>query len=58
MEGTFYVLTNPEMAKMVKMGKKIRDIEIRLADSYSTGVPLPSEYKYAAKVEDVVNKTG
>ena len=33
--------------------KTTRDIELRLADLYSTGVPLPFECEYAAKVKDV-----
>ena len=53
MEGSVYVLTNPAMPNMVKIGKTTRDIELRLADLYSTGVPLPFECAYAAKVKDV-----
>ena len=53
MEGTVYVLTNPAMPNMVKIGKTTRDVELRLADLYSTGVPLPFECEYAAKVKDV-----
>ena len=53
MEGSVYVLTNPAMPKMVKIGKTTRDVELRLADLYSTGVPLPFECEYAAKVKDV-----
>ena len=36
-----YVLTNPAMPNMVKIGKKTRNLELRLADLSSTGVPLP-----------------
>ena len=53
MEGTVYVLTNPAMPNMVKIGKTTRDVELRLADLYSTGVPLPFECEYAAKVNNV-----
>ena len=53
MEGSVYVLTNPAMPNMVKIGKTTRDVELRLADLYSTGVPLPFECEYAAKVKDV-----
>ena len=53
MEGTVYVLTNPAMPDLVKIGKTTRDISLRLADLYSTGVPLPFECEYAAKVKDV-----
>ena len=41
------------MLNMVKIGKTTRDVELRLADLYSTGVPLPFECEYAAKVKDV-----
>ena len=53
MEGTVYVLTNPAMPDLVKIGKTTRDVSLRLADLYSTGVPLPFECEYAAKVKDV-----
>ena len=53
MEGAVYVLTNPAMPNMVKIGKTTRKVELRLADLYSTGVPLPFECEYAAKVKDV-----
>ena len=53
MEGTVYVLTNPAMPNIVKIGKTTRNVELRLADLYSTGVPLPFECEYAAKVKDV-----
>lgn len=53
MEGTVYVLTNPAIPNMVKIGKTTRNVELRLADLYSTGVPLPFECEYAAKVKDV-----
>ena len=52
-EGTVYVLTNPAMPGMVKIGKTTRDVSLRLADLYSTGVPLPFECVYAALVKDV-----
>ena len=52
-EGTVYVLTNPAMPGMVKIGKTTRDVSLRLAKLYSTGVPLPFECAYAALVKDV-----
>ena len=52
-EGTVYVLTNPAMPGMVKIGKTTRDVSLRLEDLYSTGVPLPFECEYAALVKDV-----
>ena len=52
-EGTVYVLTNPAMPGMVKIGKTTKDVSYRLSDLYSTGVPLPFECIYAALVKDV-----
>ena len=52
-EGTVYVLTNPAMPGMVKIGKTTKDVSLRLTDLYSTGVPLPFECEYAALVKDV-----
>ena len=40
--GVVYVLTNPAMPGIVKIGKTSRsDIHARLNELYSTGVPLP-----------------
>ena len=44
------------MPDMVKIGKSIRDIELGLVDLYSTGFPLPFEYKYAVKDLDKTEK--
>ena len=52
-EGIVYVLSNPAMPGMVKIGKTGRQVEARLSDLYSTGVPLPFECEYAAKVADM-----
>lgn len=52
-EGIVYVLTNPAMPGMVKIGKTGRDVEIRLSDLYTTGVPLPFECEYAVRVQDM-----
>ena len=49
-EGIVYVLTNPAMPGMVKIGKTGREVEARLNDLYTTGVPLPFECAYAARV--------
>lgn len=58
-EGIVYLLTNPAMPGMVKIGKTGRDVEVRLNDLYTTGVPLPFECVYAARVSDMgkVEKT-
>ena len=52
-EGIVYVLTNPAMPKLVKIGKTGRGVETRLNDLYTTGVPLPFECAYAARGEDM-----
>ena len=52
-DGIVYVLTNPAMPGMVKIGKTAREVESRLNDLYTTGVPLPFECAYAAKVADM-----
>jgi carbon storage regulator CsrA len=51
-EGIVYVLTNPAMPGMVKIGKTSRGMDARLNELYSTGVPLPFECAYAARVSD------
>ena len=38
MEGSVYVLPNPAMPNMVKTGKTKRNVELRLADLYSTDI--------------------
>ena len=52
-EGVVYVLTNPAMPDLVKIGKTGRGVETRLNDLYTTGVPLPFECSYAAQVADM-----
>lgn len=51
-EGIVYILTNPAMPKLVKIGKTTRGMSARLSELYSTGVPLPFECAYAARVAD------
>jgi len=52
-EGIVYILTNSAMPRMVKIGKTGGDLSERLRQLYSTGVPLPFECAYAAKVSDM-----
>ena len=50
--GIVYVLTNPAMPGMVKIGMTTRDnIEARMKELYGTGVPVPFECRYACKVK-------
>lgn len=49
--GYVYVLTNPAMPGLVKIGMTTRDVlKDRLRELYSTGVPLPFECYYACRV--------
>lgn len=46
-----YVLTNPSMPNMVKIGKTyLEDVASRLAQLYTTGVPFPFQLAFACKV--------
>jgi hypothetical protein len=48
-----YVLTNSSMPGLVKIGKTSRsDVESRMRELYSTGVPVPYECYYACQVEN------
>lgn len=49
--GIVYVLTNPAMPGLVKIGQTKRSrIDARLKELYGTGVPLPFECQYACRV--------
>lgn len=51
--GIIYVLTNPAMPGVVKIGKTSREsINARLNELYSTGVPVPFECAFAGRVVD------
>ena len=51
--GIVYLLTNPAMPGLVKIGKTTRDDpKVRMSELYSTGVPVPFECVKAVKVED------
>ena len=48
-----YVLTNPAMPGIVKIGKTSRDNpQVRMNELYTTGVPLPFECAIAIDTED------
>lgn len=50
--GIVYVLTNPLMPNLVKVGMTTRcDISERMRELYTTGVPVPFECAYACKVK-------
>jgi hypothetical protein len=47
-----YVLTNPLMPGLCKIGITHNDLEVRMKQLFSSGVPVPFECYYAAKVPD------
>ena len=48
-----YVLTNPAMPGLVKIGQTNQDdANLRIAQLYSTGVPVPFHLEFACRVED------
>ena len=50
---TVYVLTNPAMPGLVKIGKTKQDQpETRVSQLYTTGVPVPFTIEYACEVDD------
>lgn len=50
--GLVYVLTNPAMPGLVKIGMTNRvDMEQRMRELYGTGVPVPFKCEYACKVK-------
>ena len=54
MEGIIYILSNPAMPGIIKIGKTSKeDVKLRMKELYSSGVPLPFECFYAAKVRDI-----
>lgn len=52
-QGTIYLLTNPAMPGMVKIGiTYMHDTKVRMGQLYTTGVPVPFDCPYAAFVND------
>ena len=48
-----YVLTNPAMPDLIKIGKTTRDdLQARMKELYTTGVPLPFDCAIAVEVEN------
>lgn len=53
-EGIIYLLTNAAMPGLVKIGMTTRDqVEIRMNELYTTGVPVPFECAYAGKTNNL-----
>lgn len=54
MQGIIYILINPIMPGIIKIGKTTQeDVKLRMAQLYTTGVPIPFECEYAAKVNNI-----
>lgn len=52
-EGYVYILSNPVMPGIVKIGFTTQDdINTRLAGLFTTGVPVPFEVEYACRIPD------
>lgn len=49
--GIIYILTNPVMPGVIKIGKTELSIQVRLKQLYSTGIPVPFECYYAKRVD-------
>jgi hypothetical protein len=48
-----YVLTNPAMPGLVKIGKTTQlEVDMRMKQLYGTGVPVPFDCVYACRVKD------
>lgn len=51
--GIVYLLTNPYMPGLVKIGMTTQeDVDKRMKELYTTGVPVPFECQYACKVNN------
>lgn len=51
--GVIYILTNPAMPGLVKIGKTSNAAEVRMDSLYTTGVAVPFECAKAVEVEDI-----
>ena len=52
-EGIIYILINEAMPNFVKIGKTTTTVEQRMRALDTTGIPLPFECYYAARVRDM-----
>ena len=50
-EGIIYILSNPAMPGLVKIGKTT-NLDDRMSSLYSTGVPVPFHCMYAKRVKN------
>jgi len=54
MAGVIYILTNPFMPDIFKIGRTERNVEDRIKQLDTTSMPAPFRCVYAAEVNDVV----
>jgi T5orf172 domain len=52
MEGIVYILTNPLMPGLCKIGVTLGELDARMKQLYTSGVPVPFECPYAVRVAD------
>ena len=55
--GIVYVLSNRAMPGLVKIGMTTRpELDTRLKELYTTGVPVPFDVEYACEVKAIATK--
>ena len=52
--GYVYILTNPSMPGLVKVGKTTTTPNQRMSELHSTGVPTPFELEFSISVNDLL----
>lgn len=52
-KGVVYLLTNPAMPGLVKIGKTTSAAQVRMDSLYTTGVPVPFTCVFAVEVSDI-----
>jgi len=57
-EQTVYILENDAMPGLIKVGRTQNTVERRMAELYSTGVPLPFRCVHSVLVNDMVSVEG
>ena len=53
MRGFIYVLSNPELSGLLKIGKTSKDRKNKSDDLYSTGLPAPFKLEYMDFCDDM-----
>ena len=52
MKQYIYILSNPSMPGLIKVGKTTTHPDQRMSELHSTGVPTPFVFEFSAEVED------